>query len=86
MKPVYVFISAILAISAGVGIASASQKVVLVTGDVMMVDRARVEGDRVWISWSGMTLSIDKKDVLRIEGNGKRDITRRYSGHGNVQR
>jgi hypothetical protein len=87
MKPVYVIISAILAISAGVGIASAAQKVVLVTGDVMMVDRARVEGDRVWISWSGMTLSIDKKDVLRIEGNGKRDIiVRGASGKSRPQR
>ena len=60
--------------AAGAGDASASHKVVLITGDVMTVDQARVEEDRVWISWSGLTLSIDKKDVLRIESGGKKHV------------
>jgi hypothetical protein len=74
MKSITIFILAIIAISAGSGTAAASHKVVLVTGDIMTVDHARVEEGRVWISWSGMTLSIDKKDVLRIESGGKRHV------------
>ena len=51
--------------------AAASQKVVLVTGEIMNVDQARVKDGRVWITWNGLSLSIDQKDVLKIERNGK---------------
>jgi hypothetical protein len=74
MKSITIFILAIMAVAVGSGSAAAAQKVVLVTGDIMTVDHARVEDDRVWISWSGMTLSIDKKDVLHIESGGKRHL------------
>ena len=74
MKPIKVLLIAIFVFTIAAGTATASHKVVLITGDVMTVDQARVEEDRVWISWSGLTLSIDKKDVLRIESGGKRHV------------
>ena len=74
MKFIHIFLLTLFLLAIGTGAASASQKVVLITGDVMTVDRARIEADRVWISWNGLTLSIDKKDVLRIENGRKRHV------------
>ena len=71
MKPLYIMMLSLLTVWVAADSATATQKIVLVTGETMEVDQARVEDTKVWISWSGLTLSIDKKDVLRIEGEGK---------------
>ena len=74
LKYIRCFIMIGIVVWACSGIAAAKQIVVLVTGEKMVVDQARVESERVWISWNGLTLSIDKKDVIRIEGGGKKHI------------
>ena len=74
LKIVYTVIIATMAIWMVADVAAAKQKVVLVTGEVMVVDQARLKEGRVWITWSGLSLSIDEKDVLRIESDGKQHI------------
>lgn len=74
LKTVYAVIIATLAIWVAADFAAARQKVVLVTGEVMEVDQARLKEGRVWITWSGLSLSIDEKDVLRIESDGTQHI------------
>ena len=72
LKPLSIMMLSLLVVWVAAGSAAARQKVVLVTGETLEVDQAREEGTRVWISWSGLSLSIDKKDVLRIERKGER--------------
>ena len=56
------------------GSAQARQRIVLKTGESIEASQVRVEQTRIWFCFNGLTVSVDKKDVQRIEDGGKTRI------------
>lgn len=49
---------------------AAAERILLKGGKTMTVTNVRSDGDRIWFTWKGLTASIAKRDVIRIEDRG----------------